>query len=458
LPLQLLLLALAPTPATAAEVQFEGFYRARARAFDTLSLDRGAATSEGLSAGASHRLWLRPRFMLTDKVGLFTELRGLDGVTWGDEVSGVETFDGVPATGVEYGLNAPTGSALLDITLSRVWGEVHTEYGRFTFGRVPLHWGLGLWLNDGLSVDVPFADHGDTTDRVMWEHLVDDQFFVRVAADVPTERFLGREDDTTAFSGAVAYRSEDLTAGLLAQVDRTGARQQNTGALNVFTVDGAVDVTLGNLHGAAEVVAHFGAGDLDGGVNDATITAVGTAAHADLELDIFTIGLRAGIATGDGQPNDAGIRAFTYDRDYSVGMFLFEQPLPTLATAVAAANETNGGRDFSEVRSGTALSNALWIKPTVRRTLLEGLEVRVSWLGARTAKTQAIGGVRTSRSYGNEFQVGASFLGIEHLELDGQLGLFLPGSVYAVSQTEDLSQTGFDDAAFGFQLSSRIVF
>ena len=51
-----------------------------------------------------------------------------------------------------------------------------------------------------------------------------------------------------------------------------------------------------------------------------------------------------------------------------------------------------------------------------------------------------------------------SYLGIEHLDVNGLFGVFLPGSVYSVDQTDVSQTTGFEDPAFGFQLSSRIHF
>ncbi|HHO54433.1 MAG TPA: hypothetical protein ENK18_27075 [Deltaproteobacteria bacterium] len=451
--------------ASAAEVQLEGFYRARARALDSLSLDRTSGQSEGLAAFAQHRLWLKPRFLLSEQVGLFTEIRGLDNVYWGQQPSDNETFIQPAPFVLEYDLQPPISDSdpstqLNNLTLWRAWGEVHTDIGRFTFGRVPLHWGLGIWLNDGITVDPAFADNGDTTDRLMWELLVQEQFYVRLAVDIPTERFIGFTDDSTTYNAAAAYRSEDITAGLLVQLDRTGPRA-GLEPLSVFTLDGAADISLGPLQAAAEVVGHFGSGALEGGFDEANITAIGAALDAALDADPLRFNVRAGIATGDSTPTaDQNIRTYTFDRDFSVGMFMFEHPMPTLATGVNAANPINGGRDYDSVLSGSAISNAIFLKPTVRYQLLDGLSARASWLGARTAQGSSVGGATSNSGYGNEIQLGIDYLGIDHLELDGAFGLFLPGTVYSQIR-QDIDQTaptGYDDPAFGFQLSTRIRF
>ncbi len=457
------LLALASFAAHAADVQFEGFYRARGRAFETLSLDRENPANEGLAAYGEHRLWLAPRLLLSDKVGLQLEFRGLDGVNWGAEPEPYVAFVTPAPIVFEQSLGAPTSSVdeevpLLDFTLWRAYGEVDTRFGRFTFGRMPLHWGLGVWLNDGTSLDRDFVDHGDTSDRVQWEYLIEDQVFLRAGADVPAERLVGRGDDTLAFDLAASYRTEDLRAGILARVDHSGPQSDDGSAFNVFTADLSGEATLGRLHLGVEALGQFGGGDQEElGLNDATITALGGVLDAELALDAFTARVQAGAASGDAQPNDPAIKSFTFDRDYSVGLFLFEQPMPILATPGAAANESNGGRDFSEVRTGTALSNALFVKPTISRQIVDGFVVHASWLGARTAKAPQLNGENQSRSYGNEFQLGLRWDTIEHFSLGLRGGVLLPGSVYSVD-TDGRTLTGFDDAVYGAQLAGRIEF
>lgn len=461
----LIALASLTVDSRAAEVQFEGFYRARFRAFDTLSLDRTNPLSEGLAAMVEQRLWLKPRFLLTDDVSLTLEFKGLDGVSWGAQPATADTIADPPPNAFDYDLSAPTSDTderapLLDFTLWRAYGEVHTPIGLVTFGRVPLHWGSGIWLNDGVT-DGSFSDwmsndHGDTTDRVSWERLFEDQFYLRASVDVPVERFVGENDDTTAFGLAAAYKSEDLTAGVLLQLDHTGKRD-TLGSLNVFTADVAGSAVLGKVDGSAEVVGQFGGGDLDSGINDASITAVGAVVEAGIDLDPWRMQVQGGLATGDGR-QDLNLRAFSFDRDYSVGMFLFEQPMPILATTDAAANDTNGGRDFASAVSGTALSNALFLKPKISRTLFDVVTLDVAWLGARVAKSLPVNGVSQTRSYGNEFQLGASYTGIRHFAVDARGGLFLPGSAYSVDADDPQTPSGFDDPAFGFQLTGRIRF
>jgi hypothetical protein len=449
----LVLAALLVPESRAAEVQAEGFYRARFRAFDTLSLSRSVPASEGLAAYAQHRLWLRPRLLLSEDVALNVEVLGYNNLPWGVEPVAPAGYGDPPLNVFDYDLAAPvteTGERPFDLTLWRAYAEVHTPIGRLTFGRVPLMWGTGIWLNDGVSVAPLFADYGDTTDRVMWERLFEDQFYLRATIDVPAERLVGVGDDTTAFGFGAAYKSEEVTAGLLLQLDHTGPISEDVGALNVFTADLSGEAVLGKLDAAVEVVGQFGGGDFETGANNQQITAIGAVLEAGLEVDRFRIQLQTGLATGDGNNQDGNLRQFTFDRDYSIGLFMFEQPMPILATA------DPGGRDFESAITGNAVSNALFLKPMVRMSIVDGLTADVSWLGARLAKSPEIGPLSTVQGYGNELQLGATYIGVPHFEVDARGGLFLPGGAYTYDLIDQA--TIAVDPAYGFQLTGRVHF
>jgi len=447
------------TSVPAAEVEFEGSYRARGRIIDTLSLDRSLANSEGLSAYLEHRLWLRPRFILSDQAGLFVDFKGLDNVPFGVQpIDANSPVPNAPPT-FEQGLTAPTSETdpntpLQDFTLWRAWGDVHTPIGRFRFGRMPLHWGRGLWMNDGLTTQPFFADYGDTADRLQWEYLIQEQFFVQLAGDVNAEGFLNAVDDTTAFNAVLAYRSEQVVAGINTQLAHTVDKFDDSSdtKFNLFTIDLAFDARMGKLHLSMESIGQFGGGSLSNGLNNVSVTAFGAALEAQLDLAAWKITAEGGMASGDGNDADAKLKTFTFDRDYSVGLMLFELPMPTLSAA--AATDANGNRSNEVTLTGNAVSNALYLRPSITRRLVDGLDLQASFLAARTAKIPDRLGSR--QSYGMEFGLGLEYNAIEHFDSGLQFGTFLPGTFYR-DYADDLYED-FDDPAFGVQLTTRIHF
>lgn len=454
--------SLVATPAEATEVEFEGAYRARVRLFDTLSLDRELDDSERLAMYAQHRLWLRPRFLLSDQVALNVDVKGLDNVVWGNRsiVPGSVVPGSAPT--FQYDVTAPISDpsspesdgteALTDFTLWRAWGEVHTPAGKFRMGRIPLHWGSGVWMNDGLTRDPHFADNGDTADRFEWEYLVIDQFFIRAAVDVNAERFVNEVDDTTSFNLAMAYQTETVTAGAYAQVQHTVNGGEETGRFNLFSVDLTSAAELGKLKLETENVLQLGSGDLTEDLDQVNVAAFGSIVGAELNLQPWGLRVEGGLATGDGELSDQNLRTFTFDPDYSVGLILFEHPLPTLAEALGTA--ANQNRSYEQALTGTAVSNALYLKPSIRREIVEGFDLSAAWLGARTAKVPEAYGDRTS--YGMEFQLGARYTGIEHFDAGLTVGTFLPGRYF--ENLPDDAYPAFTGAALGVQLSTRIHF
>ncbi len=445
---------LAAAPASAVEVEFDGWYRARMRAYDTLSLDRARADSEGLSWYAQHRLWLKPKFLITDDVSAFVEIRALDGVVWGDQpftytnpVQGLLSYD-------ERAVTAPTSTtdptdALRDITLWRAWGEAQTPIGTFSFGRMPLQWGQGIWLNDGLC---DTCDWGDTSDRIRWEYLVQDQIWVSAAANVNTEGFVNETDDTTAFDLSFAYRTEQFESGLWATWTRTPSD-----SFDLVTLDAAVSAELGRISAGAEVVGQFGGGDLGDDVSDVSIMTVGAVLHAGLDASPWKLEVEGGYASGDGDVNDSRLRVHTFDRDHSVGIILFEQPMPILAEGTP--NDANGGRNTDFALTGEAVSNALYAKPTFGREIYGGLSLEQSILGARVAKVPDSFGSR--RSYGLEFDTSVVYRGVEHFEAGATFGAFLPGTYYRDYQSPDGAlgvEDNFDDPVFAGQLQLKVEF
>jgi hypothetical protein len=446
------ILAFAVSAAQAVDVEVEGLYRARGSIFDSLSLDHALTDSEGLSFAFDHRLWLRPILHVSDAARVLVDVRALDGVAWGTLSTPVTSaVPGAPPT-FDTTLSAPVGDtdpsdALQDITLWRAWTEFDTVAGRFRVGRQPVHWGEGIWWNDGLQTAPTLARYGDSVDRLAWELLVEDEFFVGLSIDVLAEGFVGVEDDTTAFSGHVAYRSELVHAGLLAHVAHTVDPD-----LTVFSLDGAADATLGRLRVAGEAIGQFGGGavaDIGEGVS---VTSVGAVTDVSLDLAPWTLRLRSGLATGDGQDRDLRLKTFTFDRDYSVGLVLFEHPMPTLAAA--APNDVNGGRSTDDALTGDAVHNALYLNPSVRRRIVEGLAAEASWLGARTAKVPDSFGDRNS--YGMEFGLGVQWEPTAGVTTGLSGAVFLPGSYFENFEHEDGGV--FDDPVYGGLLEVRAAF
>jgi hypothetical protein len=447
LPLALLV---ATPGASAAQLEWAGHYRARGLLYDSLSLSDTNEQAEGTSNLFDHRLRLQPSWNITEHVGMFAQIDALSLVPWGEQVEAWED----PVTGdttylaYDQSLVSPTTSAGAStpagIAVTRAWGEVYTDIGHLRFGRVPLHWGAGIWQNDGFAPD---AEYGDTADRIQFTSRVG-LLYLMGAWDVNYEGYLNAADDMQSLNLAFAYQTETVGLGFHNQY-----RWQPSEELSIYTGDIWSKVRMGTVEVETEVVGVFGAGNLGGGLNDMRIASVGAMLRGDAELDKLIVGIEGGLATGDADPDDSTIKTFTFDRDHNVALMMFEEPMPLLEATTA--NETNQGREYDAVLTGEGVRNALYLRPHVGYKVLDDLTLDLAVFGAQAARLPEE--ARDNKGYGWEIDASVIYQPYEHFTARGMFGLFLPGSYYSSYEHDDLGG-GFDKPALGGLISGTVAF
>jgi hypothetical protein len=186
------------------------------------------------------------------------------------------------------------------------------------------------------------------------------------------------------------------------------------------------------------------------------LLAFGAVARAGWRFDFlgFLPLVEFGFASGDADPHDDTVTAFSFDPDYKVGLVLFDTVLrgvSAMAAAEAADPERIGqplpGTDMLPTKG--RVSGALYLNPTVQIQPLEQLTVLAGFLYAWSAvpfaqsyQTFKNGGVNTnlyglqdpSRDLGYEIDVGLDWnqeiFGDLHLIAGVQAGWFFPGSAF----------------------------
>src|SRR5262249_57042464 len=87
----------------------------------------------------------------------------------------------------QAGRNSLTDS----VQVKRAWAEVRTPFGELRFGRMPSHWGTGMFVNNGDCLD---CDYGTNADRVMFATKLWGHFFAFLwdwVATGPTTSMIG---------------------------------------------------------------------------------------------------------------------------------------------------------------------------------------------------------------------------------------------------------------------------
>ncbi len=459
-PLLLLGLSFAPT-AAAAEVVWDGYYRATGYGFNSLSLsDDSPATGlqpEGAAWYWDHHLRLQPGFLLSDKVGLFTQVDLLPFVKFGEQPT--QRTD--PVTGevepVVYAesLTSPTtedgGSTLQNIQVTRLWGELQTPVGQLRFGRVPVEWGTGMVFNAG---NTPDSDFGDTADRIQFTGKAKDVYILG-GYENRYEGFLSEPDDYRALVGAVYYQNEQVGVGTYHTyrwrklTDDAGVESK----FRLYTGDIWASARLGAATADLEFAAQVGGGDLDEGVNDLRVSAFGSNLRLGFNPGKVRLNALVGFAGGDKDLADKNVHTFTFDPDFDVALMMFEEPMPTLEPDVS--NADNGGRTTAYARTGYSVSNALFLRPSAGYQLLDNLRGDLSYIAARQSKADASS--KTDTGYGSEIDLSVQYSPYAHFTVKGTGGLFLPGKFYSQFET-DAFDGAFDKATFGSKVSATIQF
>ena len=132
-------------------------------------------------AGANMRFRLEPELHISDNVRIRSQIDLLDNLVLGSTPQGYANVPGdsggyqVAARGgynplgsfasTQWAPQAGVNSTKDSILVKRVWGEYSSPIGQLRFGRMPSHWGLGMFVNSGDRYD---SDWQTTADRLMF--------------------------------------------------------------------------------------------------------------------------------------------------------------------------------------------------------------------------------------------------------------------------------------------------
>ena len=414
-PLILLLLLLLPTQALALNrielkpktpgaigLELEGEYRLQFSILDDFLLD-----AEDPPATHGQRRWLDNRIragfaLQIDRLRFATEWDLLTGQIAGD----LWNLGGVDARHRDiYGAVTPFGFVPRRISAMARWAPLDLEVGLVTS-----HWGLGMLANDG-NHD-PFFGRNDLGDRVVRVRATGrplyaskepdparDKLFVTGTFDfVVADDFGSLDDNQLAMQGVLSllYRDPGHCAHGVYVVYRHQREPDDTGRTDAFVLDLFMDQTiklpLGSLRLAVEgaLLAGTTSSALNYNARDEMqvgaggVTGLATLAVLDGALQVH---LRGGWASGDDDPDDEFSRSFGFDREFDVGMVLFDQflgaqraSMHTLLTDPENSGHPPRGID-GIVNEGSAASTA-FLQPVLQGKPLPFLDLKGGVLAA----------------------------------------------------------------------------
>ncbi len=459
-----------------ADIEWSGVYR-----FEGNHIKNSDLNSRGkeLGYGVSH-LVLRPKIVAGDGVTIHGQFNIFNedtvyensqlGQIWGH---GVRNGAAANTTSSNQDSNATSDNQTAEtIKVSQLYLTLNHEYGQLLVGRAPIHFGLGISHNAGRGL---FDHWYDTRDLVGYKFIVGNLYFLPMFGKV-NEGVLNGNDDMNDYMIQVMYENpeSDIEMGVFYQMRKGSESASDTpvGASGGNVLGGAtgaqgaeVDSKLVNIFArrnfstfmfGLEAAFQSGeAGAFTAGGEKVTWGGFGVAAEFEYkpEGSKWHWGLNLGTASGDDPATDAKFEGFIFDRNYDVGMLMFNRPLGQddfLRTRL----ETGSVRDANNVIDSAdieALSNVMYFAPRVRyifsdRWSLDNTLV-TGWLG-----TNPIVGQDVSKDLGYEWDISLNFSPRKGVSWVNQVGVLFPGAAWEGGTAYD------SDFAFGLTTKAAISF
>lgn len=365
------------------------------------------------------------------------------------------------------------GWDLKEAQLRQMWLRWNGPFFQLRFGQLESDWGLGLLANDGHSHMTRFGytERGDLSDRLLLatRPLASMGGWLEKIILVLGAGFVYYDENASLMDGDVGgemiasafLRDNGIDLGLYVAA-RSQEDEEGTG-LSVVAFDffGRVDAGEGHagLYAAAEMAVITGSTDRvihADRVDGLEVLSLGAVLRAGWRFELLKLFpmLEVGYASGDADPHDDTVTAFSFDPEYKVGLVLFDTVLRGI-TAMDAQESADPDR-IGEPLQGTAMlpsrgriSGVSYFYPTVQARPLDQLTLTAGFLYAwssvdfsQSYQTFKNGGVPTNsygtphagRNLGWELDLGADWRqpvwSDLHLLAGIQAGWFFPGSAF----------------------------
>lgn len=438
---------------------------------------------------------LKPKILVNDNVIVHTE--------WnvGDPVAG---FFGRGIPRDDRNNPFSTSKDGFDLTVARLWLDVHTDFGTIQAGRAPFHWGLGVIFNSG---DDPFDRYQSTSDTI---RLVSKFGYLSLmpiyaknsmgrglagSRNPITDTVLQGSDDVTDYGLALSYENpeEDLAAGAMfykrnASDVQTSYYYPSNAALyasgangmNLKLIDIYAKKTWNRFELGAEVPIYKGdIGDVNGVGMRNTYSATAVAVEAALKYDTWKHSLKFGTVPGQG-PDTIGTPGKTFGamhlhRSYKLGQILFGYNLGNFGAAnpdpviSAAANDVNNRANAVVSPYDASVTNARYVMlATEKRWEQWGVNFGLVWAQANeTAQTnkraynhrtrQWFNSVATQgKDMGFEVDLGTRYNWDDNISFGADMGMLFPGKFF--KYVNSTTREGAADTVSAVSFTAATVF
>lgn len=448
-----LALVLSSTQAHALSIDWTGTYRFEYQEVDKTSLD-----SPGLRKSyILNHLSLSPKIIAADGVNIVGKFEILPNDEYPESQAG-QRFGKAPrktaagSTSKDDSSVAGQRQGGSSIAVSQLYLNLNQEYGSLLVGRAPVEFGLGMTHSAGNGA---FDHWSDTHDVLGYKVLIGNLSIMPMVGKIyDYSAGQGREIQDVIWNVEYNNPETESAIGIFHQSRSAGLEANDTpfAAYRGDSIMGSWNTQHVNLYFARgfeplkiKLEAGFESGTTGirktaGSSDEISLGGYGIA----LELDFVSESkwhwsMKAGMASGD-NPTTNNYEGFHFDRNYNLGMLMFNHPLGRYdllnTSAQRTADQRTGAAAGSRYPTEEALdddtiSNAVFIAPKLVYTVNEKWDWTntLVWAQLQTNPLADVN-IDVSKDLGFEWDTGLVYKPMEKFQWINEVGFLFPGSAW----------------------------
>ena len=468
------LLTLTAQGSFAGDLKWSGQYRFEGLKVFNPSLQDGGTNKSYIL----HHLTLRPEITAYDGLTIHSRFDLLNSSAHPNDQLGQTFGSGINSNaGHSAGTNSGNSDTLGDqqsrdmLAINELYAVWNHEFGVFTVGRVPMHFGLGMMFNGGFGA----FDHWLENRDIISYKMVMGNFYIMPVLAKSYEGDLDQEDDVNDYIIQAQYENPEteLEMGFIWQSRRStsGANSNDTPVAvvgNGGTQQDNYEVNFYNFFVSQwvdQVKVAFEVGFAEGSTgifkngSEVEHKGFGGVLKVDWMPKTSSWGttLDLGYASGDDPATDTTFEGYVFDQNYDVAFLLFNHPMGqadffrtayarNINAAAPTATATNSN-DFDT----EAISNTLFASAAVHYKWAEKYDLETRFTYAQLNKDPLQTNVDSNAGY--ELDLSLKYEPFEGFQWINRAGAFLPGDGFKGGTNNFSAET-----AYGFETKAAISF
>lgn len=430
--------------AAAISIDWTGGYRV-----EYTSVSRPSLADKTLSKDyALNFLYLQPRIIGSDGINIVSRFDVMSSAipaysnSQMGSIIGSGLNDGTGATGTDATSQNQNSSS---VKVSQLYLNVNHEYGSLLVGRTPIDFGLGITHNAGKGA---FDHWMDTKEVLSYRFVIDNLSFAPMMARTVQDDFGGGVMNDQIY--IVDYNNADAgaRAGLFHQTRTAGSATNDyaptelpsgsakTGGMKTQTIN----IFLERKWTAFEISLEGSFLTGNTGVQNAAGTEIKLDSYAIVTEALFPAGDgswewsgKAGVVSGDNPDTTDKYEGYILDRNYDVGILLFNHRLGSgdiLGTSPIHANDSVGGNKLSLQNSADdeAVTNAMFLAPSAKYAYDEKIDFKGTIIYAQLMNAKKF--VDMKNDLGLELDMELIYKPRERVTWSTGVGFLLPGAAW----------------------------